>query len=73
MLEIKPILTINLGEVSPFKNTRRWTQAKAELLNTMEAMIKNPSDLTVFVGDSDMKDEGDNLREEIKKRFNPKN
>jgi len=72
LLEIKPILTINLGEVSPFKNTRRWTQAKAELLNTIEAMIKNPSDLTVFVGDSDMKDEGDNLGEEIKKRFNPK-
>ena len=40
LLEIKPILTLNLGEVSPFKNTRRWSQAKIELLSTMENMVK---------------------------------
>lgn len=69
LLEIKPILTLNLGEVSPFKNTRRWSQAKIELLSTMESMVKNPSSLHVFVGDSDMKEEGDEMAEKVKERF----
>ncbi len=69
LLEIKPILTLNLGEVSPFKNTRRWSQAKIELFSTMESMVKNPESLHVFVGDSDMKDEGDEMAEKIKGRF----
>ncbi len=69
LLEIKPILTLNLGEVSPFKNTRRWSQAKIELLNTMESMIKNPASAHIFVGDSDMKDEGDAMAEKIKEKF----
>jgi len=69
LLEIKPILTLNLGEVSPFKNTRRWSQAKIELLDTMGETIKNVSSLHVFVGDSDMKDEGDEMAEKIKEKF----
>ncbi len=69
LLEIKPILTLNLGEVSPFKNTRRWSQAKIELLSTMESMIKNPASAHFFVGDSDMKDEGDAMAEKIKEKF----
>ena len=72
LLEIKPILTLNLGEVSPFKNTRRWSQAKIELMATMESMIEDPSKLNVFVGDSDMKDEGDEFAEKIKEKFSLK-
>jgi len=69
LLEIKPILTLNFGEVSPFKNTRRWSQAKIELLNTMESLIKDISSLHIFVGDSDMKEEGDDMAEKIKEKF----
>ncbi len=31
LLEIKPVLTLHLGEVSQYKTTRRWNQAKNEL------------------------------------------
>ncbi|MDD5658798.1 MAG: DegV family protein [Actinomycetota bacterium] len=72
LLEIKPILTLHDGEVSPYKNTRRWEQGKQEIINLMKSMIKNPSNLHVFVGDSDMKDEGDKFAAEIKEKFNPK-
>ncbi|MDD3520184.1 MAG: DegV family protein [Actinomycetota bacterium] len=72
LLEIKPILTLNLGEVSPFKNTRRWSQAKIELLATMENMLKDPESAHIFVGDSDMKDEGDAMAEKIKEKFGTK-
>jgi DegV family protein with EDD domain len=33
VLEIRPILTLRLGEVSQFKTTRRFSQAKNELIN----------------------------------------
>lgn len=72
LLEIKPILTIRDGEVAQFKTTRRWNQAKTELLNSMESMIRNPHGLTVSVGDSDTDDDGREMFERIKEKFNPK-
>lgn len=72
ILEIKPILTIHLGEVSPYKNTRRWSQAKNELIDSMEKMTENGGNMIVSVGDSDFKDEGDEMAERIKNKFNPK-
>ncbi len=72
LLEIKPILTLHDGEVSPYKNTRRWEQGKQEIINLMESMIRNPSNLHVFVGDSDMKDEGEKFALKIKEKFSPK-
>jgi len=72
LLEIKPILTLHDGEVSPYKNTRRWEQGKQEIINIMQSMIKNPSNLHVFIGDSDMKEEGDKFAAQIKEKFNPK-
>ena len=71
LLEIKPILTLHDGEVSPYKNTRRWEQGKQEIINLMETMIKNPQKLHVFIGDSDMKTEGDEFASRIKNKFNP--
>ncbi|MHB1377722.1 MAG: DegV family protein [Candidatus Humimicrobiaceae bacterium] len=71
LLEIKPILTLHDGEVSPYKNTRRWEQGKQEIINLMETMIKNPQKLHIFVGDSDMKTEGDEFASKIKNKFNP--
>lgn len=72
LLELKPILTLHDGEVSPYKNTRRWEQGKQEIINLMETMVKNPKSLHVFVGDSDMKSEGDEFALKIKDKFNPK-
>ena len=72
LLEIKPILTIDAGEISQFKTTRRWKQAKKELINSMKEMIESPEKLTVIVSDSDNEEEGDQLEETIKNEFNPK-
>jgi DegV family protein with EDD domain len=72
LLDIKPVLTINLGEVSQYKTTRRWNQAKNELIDSMKHMVKNGENLIVSVGDSDAKEEGDEMAERIKDTFKPK-
>ncbi|MFA5014939.1 MAG: DegV family protein [Actinomycetota bacterium] len=72
LLEIKPILTIHEGEISQFKTARRWNQAKTELINSMKTMVKNPENLMVSIGDSDAKDDADEMYEKIKEAFNPK-
>jgi DegV family protein with EDD domain len=72
VLEIRPILTLHMGEVSQFKTTRRFSQAKNELMNSMKSMVKDTSKLMVIVSDSDSKVEGDELADRIKETFNPK-
>jgi len=72
LLDIKPILTINLGEVSQYKTTRRWNQAKNELIDSMKHMVKNGENLIVSVGDSDAKEEGDEMAERIKDTLKPR-
>jgi len=72
LLEIKPILTINDGEVSQFKTARRWNQAKTELIKSMKTMVKNPQNLVVAIGDSDAKEDAEEMYERIKEIFNPK-
>jgi EDD domain protein, DegV family len=72
LLEIRPILTVHLGEVSPYKNTRRWNQAKTELVESMKSMIKKPENLIVYVSDSDAKEAGDEMLERVKAEVNPK-
>lgn len=72
ILEIKPILTIHDGEVSQFKTTRRWNQAKSELIQSMKNIVKNPHNLIVSIGDSDAKEDAAEMEERIKGEFNPK-
>jgi DegV family protein with EDD domain len=72
VLEIRPILTLYMGEVSQFKTTRRFSQAKNELINSMKSMVKDTNKLTVIVSDSDAKAESDKMAERIKETFNPK-
>jgi DegV family protein with EDD domain len=72
LLEIKPILTLNDGEVSQFKTTRRWNQAKIELVNSMETMITEPGKLIVSIGDSDAVEDAGEMEDRIKQRFSPK-
>ncbi len=73
LLEIKPCLTIKNGEVSQFKTTRRWSQAKTELIESMKTMVKDPNKLIVTVGNADAKEEADEMISRIKKELNPKN
>ncbi len=72
LLEIKPILTLKYGEVSQFKTTRRWNQAKNELVKSMEEMAESPRNLIVSVADSNVKEEGDEMKDRIQKALNPK-
>ncbi len=72
ILEINPILTLHLGEVSQYKTTRRWNQAKNELVESIKNMVKDPSKMYAYVSDSNAKEEGDDLLERVKKEINPK-
>jgi DegV family protein with EDD domain len=71
LLEIKPVLTLRLGEVSQYKTTRRWNQAKNELTSSMQGMIKGTGNLKVAVADADLRDEGDEVYSRIMKLFKP--
>ena len=73
LLEIKPCLTVKNGEVSQFKTTRRWNQAKTELIESMKTMVKNPKNLVVSVGNANANEEGDEMFGRIKEAFSPKN
>ncbi|MCG9479314.1 MAG: DegV family protein [Actinomycetia bacterium] len=72
VLEIKPILTLKFGEVSQFKTTRRWRQAKNELVKSMAAMVDDPGRLIVSVADSDTWSEGEEMKQKIEETFHPK-
>ena len=71
LLEIKPVLTLHLGEVSQYKTTRRWNQAKNELISSMQGMISGTGNLTVSVADADLKEEGDEVSAKIIELFKP--
>ena len=72
VLEICPILTLHAGEVSQFKTTRRFSQAKNELINSMKSMVKDTNKLMVIVSDSNAKAEGDEMAQRVKEAFTPK-
>ena len=71
LLEIKPILTLHLGEVSQYRTTRRWNQAKNEMLSSMQSMIKGNGNLYLSVADADLEEEGNEMTEKIKQMFKP--
>ncbi len=71
LLEIKPVLTLHLGEVSQYKTTRRWSQAKNELASSMQNMLKGTGKLTVALADADLKEEGDEVYSKITELFVP--
>ena len=73
LLEVKPILTLQDGEVSLYKNSRKWELAKNEMLDSMEKLIKNNKKLTVSIGDVSSKKEADEIESRIRQRFNPAN
>ncbi len=72
ILEINPILTLHLGEVSQYKTTRRWNQAKSELIEALKSMVKDPKKLTVYVTDSDADEEAVEMVQRIKSEIDPR-
>jgi len=71
LLEIKPILTLKDGEVSLFKNSRKWELSKEELLNIMGSLIKGTGKLLVSIGDVANKHEAGEMQASITQRFKP--
>jgi len=72
ILEVNPILTLHLGEVSQFKTTRRWNQAKNELIEAMKSMVKDPKNLTAYITDSDAPEEADEMLQRVKAEIGPR-
>ncbi len=71
ILEIKPLLTLYLGEVSQYKTTRRWSQAKNEMISSMQSMIVKSGKLIISIADADLKEEGDEMFSRIKELLKP--
>ncbi len=80
-LEIKPILTLKDGEVSLYKNTRKWEIAKREIIDSMQNIIdnylktnkdKSSNDLIVSIGDVANDQDAVEFEDKIKEKFNPK-
>jgi DegV family protein with EDD domain len=71
LLEIKPVLTLHLGEVSQYKTTRRWNQAKNELTSSIRSMITGTGSLVAAIADADLKEEGDEVSSKIIELFKP--
>ncbi len=72
LLEVKPILTLNGGEVSLHTKAKKWEQAKKELLDAMESHVEKKGKLTVSVGDVASQKEADRLAEVVRQRFSPR-
>jgi len=72
LLEIKPILTLHLGEVSQYKTTRRWNQAKNEILSSIKDLVKQEGKVIISIADADLKEDGDEIMEKIKGMFTSK-
>lgn len=72
ILEINPILTLHKGEVSQYKTTRRWNQAKNELIEAMKTMVKDPANLTVYITDSDAPEEAEDMLQRVKSEIGPR-
>jgi DegV family protein with EDD domain len=71
LLEIKPVLTLHLGEVSQYKTTRRWNQAKNELISSMQSIVTTTGRLIVAIADADLKEEGDEVFAKVTELFKP--
>ncbi|MCL5070325.1 MAG: DegV family protein [Actinobacteria bacterium] len=72
LLEIKPILTLHSGEVSQYKTTRRWNQAKNEIVDSIKDLVKQENRLIISIADADLKKDCDEMIKRLKDIFTPK-
>jgi fatty acid-binding protein DegV len=72
MMDVKPILTIENGEVSLFKKSRKWEQAKDTIVSTVKQKVGGSRDVVISVGDVDSEAEADNLSQRLMDEIGPK-
>jgi DegV family protein with EDD domain len=74
ILDIKPILTLTEdGHIGIFQTTRRWSKAKKKAIESVKDFISGKGDLTVVLSDANATDDIEEVEEEIKRIYNPKN
>lgn len=71
LLEVKPILTLKDGEVSLWKNARKWETAKKDLFDSMESRLEKKGRLIVSIGDVASDKEAGGIEKTIRQRFQP--
>ena len=69
LLSIKPILTLENGKIEPLDKVRTKKKAIAKLLDMVEADLQGKSNFRIAVQNAATPDEGNQIAEEIKKRF----
>lgn len=69
LLSIKPILTLENGKIEPLDKVRTKKKAIARLLDMVEADLKGKSNFRIAVQNAATPAEGNQIAEEIKKRF----
>lgn len=71
-LKIQPILTVEEGEVAPYKNVRHWNRAKQELINIYKNVFNVKEGGTVIIGHSDNIEDAKDIEKKAKEAFRPK-
>ena len=72
MLEVKPILTLNDGEVSLYKKARKWEQAKDTIVSSVKQKTGGKKNVVISVGDVDAEDEADSICQRLMEEVGPK-
>ena len=72
MLEVKPILTLNDGEVSLYKKARKWEQAKDTIVSSVRQKTGGKENVVISVGDVDAEDEADSICQRLMEEVGPK-
>lgn len=73
MLSIKPILTLENGKIEPLDKVRTKKKAIAKLLDMTEADLKGKTNFRIAVQNAATPEEGNQIAEEVKKRFGLEN
>jgi DegV family protein with EDD domain len=71
-LKIQPILTLEDGEVAPYKNVRHWNRAKQQLIDIYKNVFNVKEGGIVTIGHSDNIDEAKDIEVRVKEALKPK-
>jgi DegV family protein with EDD domain len=71
-LKIQPILTLEDGEVAPYKNVRHWNRAKQQLIDIYKNVFNVKEGGVVIIGHSDNIDEAKDIEVRVKEALKPK-
>jgi DegV family protein with EDD domain len=71
-LKIQPILTVEDGEVAPYKNVRHWNRAKQQLIDIYKNVFNVKKGGIVIIGHSDNIEDAKDIEERAKEALEPK-